>query len=88
MAHQVLWSTPVLEEFIRLGNLTKEEEEVMRMRVAGKSILEQSYALGMSVSTVNRIVSRCKVKYDCVQPFSTILPERVFSAEELYNRRK
>lgn len=87
MAHQVLWSVPILEEFIRLAGLTKEEEEVMRMRVAGHSIIEQSHTLGMSISKVNRIISRCKVKYDNVQPFSDILPERVFSSDDLYRRK-
>lgn len=35
MAHQVPWNKIILEEFIRLAILTKDEEAVMRTRVAG-----------------------------------------------------
>ena len=84
MAHQVLWTTVVLEEFIRLGGLTDEEEEIMRTRMAGWTITRQSMELGMSVSKVNKIINRLKIKYDSVQPYSTILPKRKFSAKETY----
>lgn len=35
MAHEVPWNKIILEEFVRLGALTKDEEWVMRTRVAG-----------------------------------------------------
>lgn len=84
MAHQVLWSKIILEEFIRLAALTRDEEEIIRTRVAGWTITEQSMKLGMSVSKVNAIVARLKVKYDKVQPYSPLLPPRRFSAKETY----
>lgn len=84
MSKQVLWSKVILEEFIRLAALTKEEEMIMRTRVAGWTITEQSMKLGMSTSTVSRIVAALKRKYDGVEPYSPILPPRKKSAKELY----
>lgn len=84
MSKQVPWNKIILEEFIRLASLSKEEEEVMRTRVAGWTVTEQSMKLGMSVSKVNKITQRLKVKYDGVQPYSCILPPRKFSAKETY----
>lgn len=84
MAHQVNWNLIILEEFVRLASLTEEEEQIMRTRIRGKTVTQQSMELGMSVSKVNRIIARLKVKYDNVQPCSDILPPRRFSAKETY----
>lgn len=84
MSHQVLWNKIILERFIELATLTKDEEAVMRTRVAGWTITKQSMELGMSVSTVNRIIERLKKKYDAVQKYDPILPPRKSSAQELY----
>lgn len=84
MAHQVLWSKIILERFIELAMLTKEEEEIIRTRVAGWTITEQAMKLGMSESKVNRITNRLKHKYDDVQKYDALLPPRKFSYKELY----
>lgn len=84
MARQVAWTKIILEEFISLAALTKEEEAIMRTRVAGWSITEQSVKLCMSKSKINKIIKRLKYKYDLVQPHSLLLPPRKFSAEEAY----
>ena len=84
MSHEIKWNKIILEEFIDLALLTKEEEMVMRTRVAGWTISEQASAFGMSISKVNKLVSRCKRKYDEVQPYSPLLPPRRMSAEERY----
>lgn len=84
LSREVLWSKIILEEFIQLAALTDEEEHIMRTRVAGWSITKQAMSLGMSESTVNRIIKRLKVKYDHVQPYSPLLPPRKHSAEETY----
>lgn len=67
MAKQVPWNKFIVEEFVSLAMLTEEEEMVLRTRVAGWPITKQSMELGMSVSTVNRIIKRLKVKYDNLQ---------------------
>lgn len=84
MSKEVLWSKIILEEFIELAALTEDEEHVMRTRVAGWSITKQAMSLGMSESSVNRIIKRLKVKYDAVQPYSPLLPPRKHSATETY----
>lgn len=84
MAHQVLWSKVILEEFIKLAALTPDEEHIIRMRVAGCSRTETSMKLGLSLATVDRAIKRLKIKYDAVQKYSPLLPPRKFSAKEVY----
>lgn len=81
---QVPWNKIILEEFIRIGSLTDEEEAIMRTRVAGWTITKQSIELGMSVSKVNYLIKRLKAKYDSCQKYSPILPPRKFSVKETY----
>ena len=81
---QVPWNKIILEEFISLALLTKEEEMIMRTRVAGWTISKQAETFGMSESTVNRYIKLLKEKYDNVQPYSVILPPRKKSREEDY----
>ena len=64
--------------------LSKDEEAIMRTRVAGWSRTQQSMELGMSLATVDRIIKRLKVKYDNVQKYSVLLPPRRDSVEETY----
>lgn len=84
MSKQVPWSKVILETFIEEALLTKEEEMIMRTRIAGWSITKQSIQLGMSISTINRLISVLKRKYDMVQKYNPILPPRKSSAKEIY----
>ena len=84
MAHQVPWGKVILEAFIAEAMLTKEEEMIMRTRIAGWTISRQAMEFGMSESSINRTISRLKRRYDAVQKYSVILPPRKESAEELY----
>lgn len=84
MAHQVPWSKVIVETFISEAMLTKDEEMILRTRVAGWTRVQQSMQLGMSLSTVDRIINRLKKKYDQVQRYNPLLPPRKTSAEEIY----
>lgn len=84
MSHQVIWTKIVLDTFIIEANLTKDEEMIMRTRVAGWTRTEQSMKLGMSLSTIDKIIARLKVRYDAVAKYNPILPPRKFSAKETY----
>lgn len=84
MSKQVLWNKVLLDEFVRLGGLTSEEEEIMRTRMMGWTITQQSIELGMSKSKIDKIIKRLKIKYDMVQPHSDLLPPRKSSAKETY----
>lgn len=76
MSKQVPWNKIILEEFIELACLSNTEEMIMRTRVKGWSITEQSNKLHMSESSIKRIIARLKVKYDNVQEYSPILPKQ------------
>ena len=84
MTNQVPWNKIILEEFINLALLTKEEEMILRTRIYGWTVREQADKLNMSVSSVNRIIKRIKNKYDDVEKFSAILPPRKKSEKEKY----
>ena len=84
MAKQVAWNKIILEEFVSLAMLSKDEEMIMRTRIAGWTRTKQSMEFGMSLATIDRIIARLKIKYDRVQPYSPLLPPRKFSAEETY----
>jgi hypothetical protein len=72
----IIWNKIILDEFIRLALLTETEERVLRTRIAGWSRVKQSMELNMSVSAVDSIIRMIGIKYDMVQPYSTILPVR------------
>ena len=84
MSHQVIWTKFILETFISEANLTKDEEMIMRTRAAGWTRTKQSMELGMSVSMVDKIIARLKVKYDAVAKYNPLLPPRKASAQETY----
>lgn len=82
MSKQVPWNKILVERFIEQAMLTKDEEWVLRTRVAGWSITKQALELGYSTSTVNRIVSTLKRKYDEVAKYDPMLPPRKTSEQE------
>lgn len=84
MAHQVHWTRIIVEEFIKEACLTEEEEMVLRTRVKGWTRTRQSMELDMSLSTIDRIIKRLKIKYDEVQQYDPLLPKRKYSSEEVY----
>ena len=81
---EVIWTKIILEEFIAIGGLTKDEEMIMRTRCAGWTITQQAMKLNMSKRTVDRLISSCKRKYDVAQKYSCILPPRRVSDKEKY----
>lgn len=84
MSRQVIWTSIIIDEFVKLAVLSKEEEQILRTRAAGWTITKQSLTFGMSKSTIDKMIKRLKQKYDMVQPYSPLLPKRKLSAKELY----
>lgn len=84
MSKQVPWNKFILERFIEVAALTKEEEMVIRTRVAGWSRVKQSMEMGISLATLDRIIKLLKIKYDRVQKYDPLLPPRKSSAEETW----
>lgn len=83
MTRQVPWNKRIVETFVEEAMLTKEEELVLRTRIEGWTRLKQSQELGMSIPTIDRIISRLKLKYDQVQEKNDSLPPRAKNAKEV-----
>ena len=84
MAKQICWNKKIVETFIEEACLTKEEQDILRTRVAGITISEQAEKFNISVGKINRIIKRLKCKYDNVQKYCKDLQVRKESADELY----
>ena len=67
MLLRVPWTKTMLEKFIDEGLLTKDEEQVLRTRIAGWSIVKQSEEMGLSTATISRIITNITKKYKSVQ---------------------
>ena len=55
---QILWTKKIVDTLIKEGMLTKEERDVLLLRVQGYTIAEQDEMLNISDSKVNRITRR------------------------------
>lgn len=84
MAHQVPWCRKYLDIFAREACLSELEIRIMETRVKGWSRTRQSMELGLSPSTLDRMISKLKRKYDLAQSQNPVLPPRRFSAEEVW----
>lgn len=84
MAKQVPWNKPLLDEFNYLAGLSADEYKLMETRMQGYTRTQQADMLQMSVQSIDRMIARLKIKYDNVQPYSHILPQRKSSAKETY----
>lgn len=85
MSKQVPWTKATTEFFIEQCMLTKEEQDVLKTRIAGHSRTQQAMELHMSISKVDRYISTLKKKYDYLQKrYPDILPVRTTSAEEVW----
>ena len=83
MTKQILWTKPVLEAFIKEGNLNSRQEFIIRTRAKGYSIVKQAQELNLSVDQVNKEIAILKKLYDATQLHSNILPKRKKNKTEL-----
>jgi len=67
MSHQVLWTDKLTEEFIKRAALSNDEAYIMRTRARGHTATQQAMELGLSESTIARMIAKLKIKYDAVQ---------------------
>lgn len=73
---RMIWTKIMIDEFIRLGNLTEAEEQILRLRASNWTITQMEMALPYSRSSINRMIATLKEKYDEVEPYSPILKKR------------
>ena len=72
----IIWTKAIFEEFANIAMLSEEEIEVLEASIKGWSQVKMSMELKMSVAKINRILHRCRIKYDAAQKESDILPIR------------
>ena len=91
MAHEVDWTTFIVETFLEKlkDEITNEERyeqcaNIMRTRAKGWSRTKQSMEFNLSMSTVDRRIKLMKKKYDIIQKkYPELgLPKRKYSKEE------
>ena len=83
MTKQVIWTKPVLEAFIKEGNLNKRQEFIIRTRAQGYTIIKQATELNLSVDQVNKEIAHLRKIYDATQIHSHILPPRRKNKKDL-----
>lgn len=64
MKRNIPWTKTLLEDFVSEALLTEDEEQVLRTRVSGWSIVRQSIEFNMSTATISRIIKHINNKYD------------------------
>lgn len=84
MSKEIKWNKLIVETFIEEAMLNKDEEWILRTRVAGWTVSQQADYMGVSNSTVNRYIKTLKEKYDNVSKYNPLLPPRKPSKEEEY----
>lgn len=72
----IIWTDVIFNEFVRRAMLNDEEIKILETTIKGWSRVKQSIELNMSVSRIQRINKRLRVKYDAAQRGSDILPPR------------
>lgn len=88
MTKQVIWTKPILEAFIKEGNLNERQEFIIRTRAQGYTIPRQALELCLSVDQVNKDIRLLKEIYDATQVNSKILPPRKKCKKELDKEQK
>lgn len=72
----IQWNKIMLREFEYLACLTEEETEVLHDWAHGKSIVHTALRCHMGETKVKDIRRTIREKYDAVQVYTPLLPER------------
>lgn len=72
----IRWNKIMLREFESLTCLTDDEKEVLHDWAHGKSIVQSAMRLHMGETKVKDIRKVLRAKYDDVQKYTPLLPER------------
>lgn len=76
MAKDLVWDRIMVAEFRKLAILTEDEDNILSAWACNKSIPYMGMMYSMSERTVSRILDSLREKYDAVQIYSPLLPER------------
>ena len=80
----IIWTKAIFEEFASIAMLSEEEIAVVEASIKGWSQVKMERELNMSIAKINRILHRCRIKYDAAQKESDILPIRKRSVKDTF----
>ena len=72
----IQWNRITVDEYVFLCQPDDQEMAVLSCWAAGESVAYTAYQTHMSDSSVEKIRARIRQKYDAVQPYTPLLPER------------
>ena len=75
--NDILWNKVALAEFRSLACLSPEEDSVLQDWADGRSVVATSMARSMSTRQVDKLRNQIRIKYDAVQIYTPLLPERI-----------
>lgn len=85
MANQIIWTRQLLNDLYEYAVLNENEQYLMESRIKGVPVSIQADYLCCSESTVHRMISKIKKKYDVVQKqHPDKFPPRRKSAKETW----
>lgn len=74
--HDIRWNRIILDDFLFNAILTQDELDVLDDWAKGETTAYTAMSRNMSVAKVDKIRNQIRKKYDDVQPFSPLLPQR------------
>ena len=74
--NDIQWNKIALAEFRSLACLSDEEDIVLQDWADEKSIVDTSMSRSMSTRKVDKLRNQIRKKYDAVQIYTPLLPER------------
>lgn len=74
--NDIPWNKIALAEFRSLACLSEEEDIVLQDWADEKSIVDTSMSRSMSTRKVDKLRNQIRKKYDAVQIYTPLLPER------------
>lgn len=85
MKTKVNWNEELYQNFVKYAMLSKDYQNILRMRIMEFTMTEIADETGWSLSTVKRRVEKLLDKYDEVQAkYPDIFPPKRLSDKELY----
>ena len=80
----IVWTKAIFDEFVKVAMLSEEEIAVVEASIKGHSQVKMSMDLNMSLTKINKILHRCRIKYDISQKESDILPPRKRTVKDTF----
>lgn len=74
--NDIPWNKIMLDDFRSLACLTPEEDRVLQDWADGKSVVNTSMMRNISTRQVDKLRNQIRRKYDAVQIYTPLLPER------------